>query len=46
MWLVDSVEESLHKLEANGVFPFTTKAAARENAKRLDLSTFKYIAVP
>ncbi|CAH1592833.1 hypothetical protein R7D97_20690 [Vibrio sp. Vb5031] len=46
VWLVDSVEESLHKLEANGVYPFITKAAARENAKRLELKTFKYIAVP
>ena len=45
-WLVDSVEEALHRLEAREVYPFITKAAAKENAKRLDLKTFKYIPVP
>ncbi len=45
-WLVDSIEESLGTLAAQGVYPFVSKAAARENAKRLGLQTFKYIAVP
>ncbi|MCC3803886.1 hypothetical protein IB292_02435 [Vibrio parahaemolyticus] len=46
VWLVDSVDESLHCLAAHDVYPFVNKAAARENAKRLGLQTFKYIAVP
>ncbi|EHA1126413.1 hypothetical protein BOO92_19505 [Vibrio navarrensis] len=46
LWLVDSVEESLHRLSLHGVYPFINKAAARENAKRLELLSFKYIAVP
>lgn len=46
LWLVESIEEALHKLAAQGVYPFTSKAAAKENAKRLGLSTFKYIPVP
>lgn len=45
-WLVDSVEEALHRLETKDVYPFVSKAAAKENAKRLGLQTFKYIAVP
>jgi len=45
-WMVDSVEEAVLRLEAHGVYPFVSKTAARENAKRLGLQTFKYIAVP
>lgn len=45
-WLVDSVEEALSRLETKDVYPFVSKAAAKENAKRLGLKTFKYIAVP
>ncbi|MEZ8238590.1 MULTISPECIES: hypothetical protein [Vibrio] len=45
-WLVDSVEEALSSLETKDVYPFVSKAAAKENAKRLGLKTFKYIAVP
>lgn len=46
VWLVDSVEEALNRLEARGIYPFASKAAARENAKRLGLQSYKYIAVP
>lgn len=46
VWMVDSIEESLHRLEANDVYPFKNKSAAREHAKRLELSSFKYIPVP
>ncbi|MBF4374409.1 hypothetical protein [Vibrio anguillarum] len=46
LWLVDSIDESLLKLAAHGVYPFASKVAARENAKRLGLTTFKYIPVP
>lgn len=46
VWLVNSVEESLHCLAAHGVYPFITKEAARGNAKRLGLQSFKYIPVP
>ncbi|CAH6954923.1 conserved hypothetical protein [Vibrio chagasii] len=45
-WLVDSVEEALSRLETKDVYPFISKAAAKENAKRMGLQTFKYIAVP
>lgn len=46
MWMVDSIEDSLQRLEEKGVYPFITKAAAKQNAKRLGLPSFKYIAVP
>lgn len=46
VWMVDSVENSLLRLAAEEVYPFVNKAAARENAKRLGLQSFKYIAVP
>ncbi|MEI8659293.1 hypothetical protein [Vibrio sp. Hal054] len=46
VWLVDSVEEALSRLEVHGVYPFESKVAARENAKRLGLKSFKYIAIP
>lgn len=46
MWLVDSVEDSLQRLASLGVYPFVSKIAAKENAKRLGLATFKYIPVP
>lgn len=46
VWLVDSVDESLHYLAAHDVYPFINKAAAREHAKRLNLKSFKYIPVP
>jgi len=44
--MVDSIEESLHRLNAKGVYPFKNKSAAREHARRLGLSSFKYIPVP
>ncbi|KIF53089.1 MULTISPECIES: hypothetical protein [Vibrio harveyi group] len=46
VWLVSSVEESLTCLSDLGVYPFINKAAARANAKRLGLQSFKYIPVP
>ena len=46
LWMVDSIEESLHRLEVYGVYPYISKAAARDNAQRLGLQSFKYIAVP
>lgn len=46
VWLVDSVEESLCCLSEQGVHPYINKAAARANAKRLGLQSFKYIPVP
>lgn len=45
-WMVDSVEESLHRLESHGVYPFKDKSVAKLNAKRLGLQSFKYIPVP
>lgn len=46
LWMVSSIEDSLQRLADKGVYPFITKAAAKQNAKRLRLSSFKYIAVP
>lgn len=46
IWLVRSVEDSLKILSENGIYPYKNKLAARENAKRLGLKSFKYIAVP
>ncbi|MPW34966.1 hypothetical protein [Vibrio sp. B1Z05] len=46
IWLVDSVDKSLYRLAEHDVYPYINKAAARENAKRLGLQTFKYISVP
>ncbi len=46
VWLVDSIEKSLLRLESYDVYPFKDKKTARENAKRLRLQAFKYIAVP
>lgn len=45
VWLVDSVEESLRRLSEQGVHPYINKAAAKANAKKLGLESFKYIAV-
>ncbi|MCD9558246.1 MULTISPECIES: hypothetical protein [Photobacterium] len=45
-WMVDSIEKSLVKLSKHDVFPYKSKLAAKENAKRLGLQSFKYIPVP
>lgn len=46
IWMVDSVEKALRTLARHGVFPYLSKSAARENAKRIGLKSFKYIPVP
>lgn len=45
IWLVDSVDAALAHLATLGIYPFATKSAARANAKRLGLQSFKYIPV-
>ncbi|MDP2573542.1 hypothetical protein Q8W40_15215 [Vibrio penaeicida] len=45
-WMVESIEESLQVLKNSDVFPFKNKDAAKKNALRLGLETFKYIPVP
>jgi hypothetical protein len=45
IWMVDSVEKSLRLLAEHGIHPYLSKSAARENAKRIGLRSFKYIPV-
>jgi len=46
VWMVDSVEKALRALSTHGIYPYLNKSAARENAKRIGLKSFKYIPVP
>ncbi len=45
-WMVESVDQALSILSANGVYPYTNKSAARANAERLGLQSYRYICVP
>ncbi|WP_240224701.1 hypothetical protein [Rheinheimera hassiensis] len=45
IWMVDSVEKALRLLAKHGIYPYSSKSAARANAKRIGLTTFKYISV-
>jgi hypothetical protein len=45
IWMVDSVEKALRLLAKHGIYPYLSKSAARENAKRIGLTFFKYISV-
>ncbi|USD58631.1 hypothetical protein [Vibrio sp. SCSIO 43155] len=45
VWMVDSVEKAYSELSRRGIYPFASKVAAKEHAKRLDLKTFKYLPV-
>ncbi|PMN69679.1 hypothetical protein [Enterovibrio norvegicus] len=45
-WIIRNMDDAIATLEKAAVYPFESKEAARQHAKQLEITSFKYLPVP